>query len=92
MQGINEILLEDKVDWPPKENRQEDVIPSTLYKLEVEAKMKEIIQETELNDACNEAYDELLTQEFNPEHDNFKEDVCQENHELAMVSVDKGML
>jgi hypothetical protein len=57
----------------------------------VEAKMKEIIQETELNDACNETYDELLTQEFNPKQDDFEEDVCQENQELALVSVDKGM-
>jgi hypothetical protein len=46
----------------------------------VEAKMKEIIQETE-----------LLTQEFNPKQDDFEEDVCQENQELALVSVDKGM-
>jgi hypothetical protein len=33
----------------------------------VEARIKAILQESELNDACNEAYDELLTQEFTPD-------------------------
>lgn len=60
--------------------------------------MKEIIQEIELNEVCNEAYDELVTQEFNPDQEDFKGDVVQDNddskttdQELALVSVDKGM-
>jgi hypothetical protein len=53
--------------------------------LEVEAKMKE-------------AYDELLTQKFNPDQEDLKGDVVQgdddsttTNQELALVSVNKGM-
>jgi hypothetical protein len=53
----------------------EDVIPSTLFRPEVESRMKEniqgshsneldarvkVLQESELNEVCNEAYDELV--------------------------------
>ena len=75
---------------------QQEVIPSTPLK-EVEAKMKDIIQEAELNDVCNEAYDELLTQEFNPNQEDFEVDVVRgedvsTDQALALVSSDLGML
>ena len=89
LQGIDENLLEDEVDWPANVD-QEETIPSTPYKLEVEAKLKEKIQETELNKACNTAYDKFLTQEFNPEQEDFEVDIGQEDQELALVAVDKG--
>jgi hypothetical protein len=74
-QGINEILLDDEVDWLANMGQKKEIIPSTPYKPEVEAKMKEIIQETRLNEVCNEAYDELLTQEFNSEQEDLEGDV-----------------
>ena len=76
---------------------RQEVIPSTPYK-EVEAKMKEIIQEAELNDVCNEAYDELLTQEFNPDQEDFEVDIVRgedvsttTDQALALVPTDIGM-
>ena len=85
------------MDWPAYVDQQE-VIPSTPYRPEVEAKMKEIIQEAELNDVCNKAYDELLTQEFNPDQEDFKVDVVRgedvsttTDQALALVSTDIGM-
>ena len=60
--------------------------------------MKEIIQEAELNDVCNEAYDEILTQEFNPDQEDFEGDVVHGedvstkiDQALALISVDIGM-
>jgi hypothetical protein len=90
----------------------EDVIPSTP---EVESRMKEniqgnhsnelvarvkVLQETELNEVCNEAYDELLTQEFTPDQEDYEaEDYAHSDgdslipiEELALVPSDKGML
>ena len=78
--------------------QKEDIIPLTPYKPEVEAKMKKIIQETELNDVYNKAYNKFQTHEFNPEHEDFKKDLVQQddstttNQELALVLVDKGMI
>lgn len=76
---------------------QQEVIPSTPYE-EVEAKIKEIIQEAELNDVCNEAYDELLTQEFNPDQEDFEVDIVRgegdsttTDQALALVPTDIGM-
>ena len=59
--------------------------------------MKEIIQEAELNDVCNEAYNELLTQEFNPDQEDFEVDVVRGedvsiDQALALVPIDIGML
>ena len=60
--------------------------------------MKEIVQEAQLNNVCNEAYDKLLTQEFNPDQEDFEGDVIRRNdvstktdQALALVSVDIGM-
>jgi hypothetical protein len=93
----------------------EDVIPSTLFRPEVESRMKEniqgshsneldarvkVLQESELNEVCNEAYDELLTQEFTPDQEDYDaEDYAHGDgeslvpiEELALVPSDKGML
>ena len=85
------------MDWSAYVDQQE-VIPSTPYRPEMEAKMKEIIQEAELNGVCNEAYDELLTHEFNPDQEDFEVDVVRSedvstttNQTLALVSTDIGM-
>jgi hypothetical protein len=90
---------------------QQGVIPSTPFKPEVEARMKQImesshvdeldhivrqvLQESQLNDVCNEVYIELLTQEFNPDQE---EDDGQANgisillvEELELV-LSKGIL
>ena len=60
--------------------------------------MKEIIQEAELNDVCNGAYDEILIQELNPDQEDFEVDDVRgkdvsttTDQALALVSTDIGM-
>jgi hypothetical protein len=67
---------------------------------EVEARIKAVLQESKLKDACNEAYDELLTQEFIPDQDDFEEDDVGHGdgdslipiEELALVPSDTSMI
>ena len=38
----------------------------------------ELLNEETIDEVCNEAFDELLTQEFNPDQDDFEDDVVSE--------------
>jgi hypothetical protein len=49
-----------------------DVIPSFSRKLDESS--IDMLQEENINDVCNEAFDELLTQEFNPNQEDFEHD------------------
>jgi hypothetical protein len=59
------------------DNQGQDIIPSIPIKPKIEAKINEAIQESQLNQMCNDAYDELLIQEFNPDQEDFEGD---DNH------------
>jgi hypothetical protein len=66
---------------------------------ELDHRVRQVLQESQLNDVCNEAYDKLLTQEFNPDHEDYDgEDDGQADgvsilpvEELALV-LSKGIL
>jgi hypothetical protein len=49
-----------------------DFIPSSPMKLDESS--IDMLQEKNINDVCNEAFDELLTQEFNPDQEDFEPD------------------
>ena len=49
-----------------------DVVPCSPLK-------PELLQEEKIDEVCNEAFDELLTQEFNPDQDDFEDDVGLES-------------
>lgn len=41
---------------------------------ELDHRVRQVFQESQLNDVCNKAYDELLTHEFNPDQEDYDEE------------------
>ena len=67
-----------------------EVILCSPYKPEKEAHLKELKNEEEINKLCNEAFDELLTQEFNPNQEDFEDDAHQDDE--SKDADDQGVL
>jgi hypothetical protein len=55
---------------PPVKHSSQDIVQCSLIQC-VDAKL---VQEENMDNLCNEAFDELLTQEFNPDGDDFEDD------------------
>jgi hypothetical protein len=68
-------------NWPT--NEEVTTIPEVIlcspYKPEMEAHLKQLEDEEKINELCNEAFDELLTQEFNPDQEDFEDDAHQDD-------------
>jgi hypothetical protein len=68
-----------------------NVIPSSPMKLDESA--IDMLQEENINDVCNEAFDELLMQEFNPDQEDFEpnQDDYEDNTLKEAKSVEPGL-
>ena len=78
-------------EWPTNNVLVLDIILSSSMKLDESS--IDMLQEENINDVCNEAFDGLLTQEFNfdqedfePDQDDYKDDMLKkvENFELGL--------
>jgi hypothetical protein len=69
-----------------------NVIMSSPMKLDESS--IDMLQEENINDVCNEAFDELLTQEFNPNQEDFEhdQDDCEDDMLKEAESVELGWL
>jgi hypothetical protein len=51
-----------------------EVVLSSLGFKPNDVDLMDLIQEENINKVCNEAFDKLLTQEFNPDQEDFEDD------------------
>lgn len=63
------MIIPGSDDWPTEVDHI--IVPCSPLRPELQ-------NEETIDEVCNEAFDELLTQEFNPDQDDFEDDVVSE--------------